>query len=322
MSKNLPQNYTRRDFTKIAALGVAATPFLNFQNGYARNLMSTSNDLEVHLFSKHLQFLNYDEMSKAAADIGFEGLDLTVRRKGHVLPENVKEDLPKAVSAMRKHGLSVKMMSTNVWDAKDTVNKNVIETAGELGFTHYRTDWLKYPEDTSIEESQLLFGKQARKLEQLNKKNGLIGGYQNHAGKNVGAPIWDLIPILEVTNGKNFGCQYDIRHAVVEGAGSWELGLKKILPYINSIVIKDFKWGNKNGKMKLVNVPLGEGMVDFKHYFSILKRNNINVPVSLHLEYSLGGAEKGKKNISMSKNEIFSYMKKDLTYLRETWKNA
>jgi len=40
---------------------------------------------EIHLFSKHLQWLDYEGMSKVAKQIGFDGLDLTVRRKGHVL---------------------------------------------------------------------------------------------------------------------------------------------------------------------------------------------------------------------------------------------
>ena len=122
--------------------------------------------------------------------------------------------------------------------AENKLNKTVLTTASSLGFTHYRTNWLKYPEDRSIQESQVLFGKQAKELEILNKKFGIIGGYQNHTGKNVGAPIWDLLPILEATDGKFMGSQYDIRHAVVEGGESWELGLKRIRPYVNSIVIK------------------------------------------------------------------------------------
>ena len=59
----------------------------------------------IHLFSKHLQWLDYEGMSKVAKEIGFDGLDLTVRRKGHVLPENVERDLPKAVAAMQKLSL-------------------------------------------------------------------------------------------------------------------------------------------------------------------------------------------------------------------------
>ena len=313
-------NFSRREFTKLAAMGMAAIPLLSFQNGFINTISTSSDELNVHLFSKHLQFLDYNEMSAAAAEMGFDGRDLTVRPKGHVLPEEVVENLPKAVEAMKKYGLAPKMMSTNVWDAHNTVEKTVLETASTLGFTNYRTAWLKYPEDTPIQQSQVLFGKQAKDLEILNEKLGLIGGYQNNSGMNVGAPIWDLVPILEATNGQFMGSQYDIRHAVIEGGESWELGLRRIQPYINSIVLKDVKWGIVNGKWEPINVPLGEGMVDFNRYFSLLKKYNINVPVSLHVEYDLGGAEKGNTKITIDKKEVFTRIKKDLQFIRETWK--
>jgi sugar phosphate isomerase/epimerase len=108
----------------------------------------------------------------------------------------------------------------------------------------------------------------------------------------------------------------------VEGGASWELGLRQIKKYIKSIVIKDFKWGVVDGKWKPVNTPLGEGMVDFKRYFSLLKKYNINVPISLHLEYDLGGAEHGDAEISIDKKEVFAQMKKDLTFIKETWRQV
>ena len=138
----------------------------------------------------------------------------------------------------------------------------------------------------------------------------------------MGAPIWDLPPILSQTNNENMGCQYDIRHAVVEGGSSWELGLQRIKEHIKTIVIKDFKWGLVDGKWKPINTPLGEGMVDFDRYFSLLKKYNINVPISLHLEYDLGGAEHGASKITISNKEVFSKMKKDLNFLKEAWQRA
>lgn len=313
---------SRRNFTKLSAAALGGVPLMSFDNALFNLSKKPKEEIGVSLFSKHLQFLDYNEMAAAAAEIGFDGLDLTVRPKGHVLPGQVVEGLPKAVAAMKKYGINPGMMTTNVWDPKNFEQKTVLETAGKLGFTHYRTDWLKYPEDRTIQESQELYGQQAKELEVLNKSLGLIGCYQNHAGNHVGAPIWDLPPILEVTNNENIGSQYDIRHAVVEGGASWELGLRLIKPFIKSICIKDFKWGLVDGKWKPVNTPLGEGMVDFNRYFSLLKKYEINVPISLHLEYPLGGAEHGDTKIIIDQKDVFSQMKKDLTFLRGAWKNA
>ena len=118
-------NYSRRTFTKLIAMGLAGLPLLSFKNDLSDKVLASNNELDIHLFSKHLQFLDYNKMSIAAAEMGFDGLDLTVRKNGHVLPENVVEDLPKAVTAMKKYGLAPKMITTNVWDAQDIVNQNV-----------------------------------------------------------------------------------------------------------------------------------------------------------------------------------------------------
>ncbi|MCG2462398.1 sugar phosphate isomerase/epimerase [Flavobacteriaceae bacterium F89] len=317
--KKGPTQLSRRHFVKVSSTALGAVPLLGFKSSLYPSLPAVDENISISLFSKHLQFLNYEDMSEAAAEMGFDGLDLTVRPKGHVLPERVVDDLPKAVAAMKKYGIKPGMMTTNVWDVNNTEQKTVLETASTLGLTHYRTDWLTYPEERTITESQAIYGQQAKKLELLNADLGLIGCYQNHAGDHVGAPIWDLLPILSATNNEHIGCQYDIRHAVVEGGSCWELGLRRIRPYVKSIVIKDFKWGLVNGKWQPVNTPLGEGMVDFKRYFSLLKKFKINVPVSLHFEYDLGGAEHGASHLTIDKNELFGKMKKDLVYLKETW---
>mgnify|MGYP005991442531 FL=1 len=71
--------YSRRVFAKISALGVASTPLLGLASEIKTELFSgNSSNLEVYLFSKHLQFLDYNAMSSAAAAMGFDGLDLTV----------------------------------------------------------------------------------------------------------------------------------------------------------------------------------------------------------------------------------------------------
>lgn len=63
-------------------------------------------------------------------------------------------------------------------------------------------------------------------------------------------------------------------------------------------------------------------MVDFKRYFSLLKKYKINVPVSLHLEYPIGGAEKGKSTLTIDQNIVFNTMKKGLKTVRNLWQEA
>ncbi|MGY8915088.1 MAG: sugar phosphate isomerase/epimerase, partial [Flavobacteriales bacterium] len=79
---------------------------------------------------------------------------------------------------------------------------------------------------------------------------------------------------------------------------------------------------NVNGRWEAINVPIGEGMVDFKKYFKLLKHYHLKPPVSLHLEYDLGGAEKGDREISVDKKLVFDAMKRDLNKVQQLWKEA
>ena len=276
----------------------------------------------ISVFSKHLQWADYVEMSQVAAEIGFDGIDITVRSGGHVLPERVAEDLPKAVEAVRKSGLDVFMITTGIISADDTYAENILKTASSLGINHYRTGWLHYDDAKSIEVNLEDFQRQLTALAALNKKYAIYGEYQNHSGSYFGAAIWDLYTVLKRINSPWIGSQYDILHATVEGANSWHTGLKLLKPHIKSIDIKDFQWSKKNNKWEAEMVPIGEGLVNFSEYLGLLKQYGIRVPVSLHYEYPLGGAEHGNKTLTIPKEECVASMKKDLVKLRELIKGS
>lgn len=299
-----------------------ALPFLSATSLPASIPAKPEDKLDIHLFSKHLQFLDYDEMAERLQEMGFAGADLTVRPDGHMLPEHVEEDLPRAVAALRERGLQAIMMTTAVTDADDPLNRRVLKTAADLGIRHYRTGWLRYPDDRSIPEAMASFRPRMAKLAALNAELGLHGGYQNHSGPYVGAAIWEIWELLADADPAGMGCQYDIRHATVEGGLSWPTGLRLIAPRIDTIILKDFRWEEHDGTWRPVNTPLGEGMVDFGAYFKQLKQYGIQTPVSLHLEYDLGGAQQGRKDITMPAERIYSFMKKDLETAQRLWREA
>ena len=314
-------HYSRRNFVKKATVVSCSLPLLfsPFKTALADH---NQDDLDISIFSKHLQFLDVKEAGQVAAELGFNGIDLTVRPKGHILPKDVTSSLAPAIRDIEKSGSSCKMITTAIDNAKKKEDVNIIKTAGDLGVNYYRMNWFKYHEDMGMEESLHLYQETIQNLVKLNKEHGITGCYQNHAGTKVGGSYWEIEKILEGIDSDYFGVQYDIRHAVAEGGFSWENGLKLLRQQIKTIVLKDFKWAKVNGKWEAVNVPIGEGMVNFTKYFQLLKVYNLNPPVSLHLEYPLGGAEKGKFSISVDKKKVFDAMKNDLSSLRELWAKA
>ena len=120
----------RRDFIQKTAVAGSILSLASVLAASHNNV--PSDDLETHIFSKHLQFLNYQEMAKAAKEIGFDGVELTVRPGGHVLPERVEEDLPKAVAAVREQGLKADMIVTAITKS-NALARNILETAAGLG---------------------------------------------------------------------------------------------------------------------------------------------------------------------------------------------
>ena len=312
--------FSRRKFVQQAGL-VAGGLTLLPDSLPRMNAPRNEDGLKIHLFSKHVQFLDYGEMAEALAEVGFDGVDLTVRSGGHVEPERVTQDLPRAVKAIRQSGLDSIVMATNVNDAGDSTDRRVLEVAVDQGITHYRMEYYRYLEGKTIPQSIEHYRKQLAELSELNAKLGIIGGYQNHAGTRMGSSIWELHEMLRDCN-DNLGAQYDIRHATVEGGLNWSVGLELIKPRIRSVAIKDFVWKKTDGKWRPENVPFGEGMVDWAAYFRLMKSFEIDVPVSLHMEYSLGGAEHGRREIAVPQRVVFDAMKRDLEKVRTMWREV
>lgn len=273
---------------------------------------------KISVFSKTLHWIeDYQILANTVAEIGFDGIDLTVRPDGHVLPENVERDLPKAVQAAKKANVEISMMTTAILQA-NALSDRVLKTASAQNVGHYRMGWYRFDMQTDIMQQAGAFGKQMKGLDALNKKYKISGEYQNHGGQHLGAAVWDLEPIFKNINSPMTGCQYDVNHATAENGINWETGFRLITPYIKSLAIKDFRWVMKNGKLQKEGCPLGEGIVDWKKFLQLLKQYNINVPITMHFEYDLGGAENGSRTIRIDKSEIISAMKRDLNLLK-TW---
>ena len=182
--------------------------------------------------------------------------------------------------------------------------------------------YFRYTKDGNIPADVKNFQKKVKALGELNNSLGLVGCYQNHAGNYVGASMFELYDLFREADPQFTGLQYDIRHATVEGGKSWETGLRLVEPLIKSIVLKDFRWEKNDGVWDTIDTPMGEGMVDFKEYFGLLKKYQIKVPVSMHFEYDLGGAEHGDREITMKPDNVFEIMRKDLEFARKTWSEA
>ncbi|MEM7655383.1 MAG: TIM barrel protein [Bacteroidota bacterium] len=273
-------------------------------------------NFSIHIFSKHLQFLDYSDMAQAAKELGFDGVDLTVRRGGHVDPKQVADQLPRAAEAIDQAGLKLEMMTTGITDPDQEDTELILKTAAQAGVQFYRMGGMKYQKDQALPEQIEEMRAKFQRLADLNRHYQIKGAYQNHSGVRVGAPVWDLHLLLADLDPAYLGIQFDIRHATVEGGQAWPLGLQLIHPLIHTMDIKDFVWEKRENGWNVKNVPLGEGMVDWEKYIAQLNQYEIRTPLSIHYEYELGGAEHGKREIHISEKALFEAMRKDLKWLK------
>ena len=310
---------SRRTFLKSVSAFSASVVLTSPQNLFAETKKPDSavvSERKIHIFSKHLQWLGYAEMAKTAKNIGFDGIDLTVRPDGHVLPENVTTDLPNAVNEIRKNGLLIDRITTAIVDPDDPLTIQILQKASELGITNYRMGWLKYDPAMTRKENLKVINSKLERLAKLNKQFKIRGAYQNHASEWVGGAVWDMGLMLEGIDPEYLGIRYDIRHATVEGGLSWPVTMDFLSDKINSLDLKDFIWKQLENKWQPVNVPLGEGMVDFDRYLKILKQLNIAGDFTMHFEYELGGADTGTYKLTVPAEVVTSAMKRDLSVLR------
>jgi len=126
----------------------------------------------IHVFAKPLQWLTYDETAALIAECGFGGIVYAVRPAGHVVPEKVQEDLPRAVEAARKKGLKVEMITTAITSARDPFTEPLLKSAAKLGVKYYRLGSWKYDEKLGVMGSLQQHKAAVKELASLNRAWG------------------------------------------------------------------------------------------------------------------------------------------------------
>ena len=280
MNYELDSSATRRDFLRAAGAGLVATGLLNTAIAADSNPNSQRQNA-ICVFTKPFNSLTFDELADRIAELGFDGIEAPIRPGGHIEPEAVPDELPKLVEALKKRGLEITVMTSDVNDPNDPVNERVLRTAASLGVRRYRMRYFKYDMKKPILQQLDNWRPQVRELAALNAELGITAVYQNHAGRNYcGAPLWDLQRLLDGVSVEHVGVAFDIRHATVEGTMSWPVSFQMLRPHIDTVYVKDFRW---NG-VKPENVPLGEGNISAE-FFKLLAASDFKGPISLHEEY-------------------------------------
>lgn len=269
------------------------------------------------MFAKHLQEWPLEQAGQVVKSMGFDGIDLTVRGGGYVLPESVVDGLPAAIKTLADCGLEVPMLTTGIIDVTTDNSEQLMATAGECGVKELKLGYHTYKQ---FGEFRALMDSAKQQLEGIAaaaKKHGVRGNLHIHQNRFLTANPAIVWWLLEGTDPDCLGAYLDPGHMVIEGGVDvWRQGLELLGPRANLMAVKSMAWtfeANKGRTGQWVNrmFPLHRGMVDWVHVWKCLDQLGFDGVVSLHSEY-----QGSHSWYDMTIEEVVDQTREDFGYLK------
>ncbi|NOZ27884.1 MAG: sugar phosphate isomerase/epimerase [Chloroflexi bacterium] len=274
--------------------------------------------MKLMMFSKHLQSMSVAEAGRVIRDLGFEGVDLTVRPGGHVLPENVRADLPTAVQTLADLGLQVPLITTAVTAADEPYAVDIFETAAEAGVPEIKLGYWRYESFGTFRRAMDEVAHRLDGIEELARRTGVRANIHTHSGDYMSASPFIIWHWIRDRDPAAIGAYVDAGHIVVEGGVStWKMALDLLRDRITLLAVKDMEWRQVDdpvlGKRRWVTrlVPLNRGVVPWPELFACLREIGFDGWISVHSEYQGGHSWR-----SLTVEELIEQTREDLAYLR------
>jgi len=258
------------------------------------------------LFAKMFQKLPLSKFAEVAENIGFDGIDLTVRLGGYISPEDVKEKLPEAVEIIKSKGLSIPMITTSITSSREPHAEETFEVASDCGIRFLKLGYWRYEGFGSLMRQIAEIREELKGIQKLSEEYGVTAVLHTHSGMCLTAEPTVLWMIIRDFDPDLIGAYIDPGHMVVEGGlAGWLMGIDILADYIRVVAVKDFAWF-KEESWRVKVVPLGEGLVPWRKVFEILKAIGFKGPVSIHCEYE-----------DLTISQLINRAESDLRYLKE-----
>lgn len=228
--------------------------------------------------------VGYEEMGGLLKTLGFDGCDLAVQPGGHIAPEHADLNFPRAIEGMTGAGIDVFMVSTTLTSPADPTVRLVMQWGGEMGVPFLRPGHWKYG-GAEIDQRLAEAARDISGLAAIARATGISIGLHN-APDCVGASFFDTHVIIRGIEPRFAGYDFDTGYAVAQGGPSgFNTALRLTLPRLKMVTARDCYFSKEGGAWKLVQCPLGEGMVEWPQFFTTLARAKFAGPISVQPEY-------------------------------------
>jgi sugar phosphate isomerase/epimerase len=256
--------------------------------------------MQYVLFTDNLADISIAEACRGARRAGFDGLDLTLRPGGHVLPWDAEMGLAEARRTADREGVTIPMISTGITDSDSPHAEAIFAAAAHYGVRRVKLGYWPYqPFGTLTEQIDATKAKLARVVK-LAAKYHVLPCVHCHSGPFVasGGPM--LYLVLQDFSPDEVGAYVDPMHMTIEGGRSvWEMGLDLLAPWVALAGFKNFRWQATDRddagqqRYRWEYVPLADGQAPLPEFVARLKdvgytrdddTTSSNI-VSLHSEY-------------------------------------
>lgn len=281
-----PARLSRREFIGRSVVAAYACT-----RGAFRALAADQSTPPIVVFSKVYQELklDFDQAAALTAEAGLQGVDCPARPGGEVLPERIEQDLPRYVDALRRHGLTMPLLTTAITSPASPHTEAILRTAKKLGVQCYRIGFITRDSGAALSAQIKEVKAGLNDLAALNKQVGLTALVQNHSpsGRSyLGGDLGELRELVSGFDPAQIGVAFDIGHALVVHGDDWRGHFEKLKSHLKVAYVKDVK---RSGGW----VPFGQGDIAKTGYFKLLKEMGYHAPISLHIEFDW--TDKGRK---------------------------
>jgi L-ribulose-5-phosphate 3-epimerase len=252
----------------------------------------------VCLYSKVLIKIPYLDLPMILQGLGFDGVDLSVERDGHVPPQKADYNLMPALEAFTGVGLDVPMLTTSL-TAADKDAEQILGLATYIGVPFFRPGRWKFTGSVDIQMQLALVQRDISLLASFGRATKIAMGIHNYLEGAEGAAVADINRVIRPFDPAWVGYCFDPAFATIEGGDAgFEVPLAMALPRLKMVALRDF---NRQAKP----CPLGDGVVDFPKFFSALSKARFAGPISLQVDHQPeAGLDAIKRDLAFVRKQI------------------
>ena len=247
--------------------------------------------MQLVMFTKHLEGLDLPGIIRGLKEAGLDGADLCVRPGYPVNPDNVKDELPRAVKAFADEGLSIPLVTTpgDFRTPDDPRAEPLYAACGECGVKLIKLGYWLFDKGDDYWKRVDEHRKHLEGFAALSRKYGVKTVVHTHSGSYMALNASAAHHLVDGFDPQEIGVYLDTGHLAICGE-PMPMAISIVRKYVACFAFKDLwklpgPWGGRY-IYRPETRKLGWGSVDWEEVAeAIISAGLDDLTISLHSEY-------------------------------------